>query len=81
MEFLASVLGFATFLLMYLWIFMLFGFHKWWQNYKWYWDMPKEKRSNWAALATAVGGLLIWAIWSFVLPDWWKAATPMVGYE
>ena len=73
-----GVLGFLTFLVIYFWVFSVFLFHKWWENYSWYWNMAENKRNKLAIAATFAGGAALWLSWEFLLPAWWKEATPML---
>ena len=75
------MLGLCTFLLIYLWIFTIFGFHKWWERYSWYWAISEKQRNNRVFASTIAGAVALWFLWEYLLPDWWKAATPMMSYD
>jgi hypothetical protein len=80
-DFLIGLLGFSTFLVIYFWIFSVFAFGAFFERFDWYWDISKERRQSIPFLATVLGGVGIWLSWEYVLPDWWKSATPLMSYE
>lgn len=80
-ELLKGLLGFVTFLVLYLWIIVFFVLHRFLER----WPRTQSKGADWhrnvAAglwLASATG---LWLLWTYILPDWWIAATPMLTFD
>jgi polyferredoxin len=44
-------------------------------------DYAKKRARRYMLIGIVWVGLTIWLVWSFVLPDWWIAATPLVTEE
>ncbi|MDZ4307342.1 hypothetical protein [Allopontixanthobacter sp.] len=73
-----AVLGFVTFLTIYFWIFSYFYFHSRIERLVWRGKLSEKRVQPIAFSLTVAGGIVIWLLWRFVLPDWWIEATPMI---
>ncbi len=80
-DFLAGVLGFVTFLLVYFWVFSFFVFHEHFWRFAWFRELTDDGRRNSAFAAMLIGAAILWLAWEYLLPDWWKSSTPMMSYD
>lgn len=77
----AGLLGFATFLLAYFWVFSIFLFFRLLEDHPRTENLSKDAIRRIAFGLTVVGGVAIWLAFEYLLPRWWIEATPMLNYD
>lgn len=72
----AGILGLATFLLAWGWLPLCV---MWLPDHLMYrWHVPGDRAIKMAQIAGIGGCIALWIIYSYLLPDWWVAATPVI---
>lgn len=75
----AALLGFATFLLAWSWVFSYFLFARLLENHPRTGHLSRDTIQRIAFALTVAGGIAIWLAFEYLLPSWWLAATPMLN--
>lgn len=74
-----GILGLATGLVIYLWVFSFLAFDRILWRYRWYADLPRRRQSQVCMWAMIAGAVLLWIAVEYWLPPWWLKATPMIA--
>lgn len=75
----AGILGIATFLLAWGWLPICIF---WLPDHLIYrWRMSGARAASVARFAALIGSGLLWLAFSYLLPDWWVGATPVIVSE
>lgn len=73
----AQMIGLATFLVAFFWASLFLFLPQWLRGFDWYRSLPDDSRLRVVSWTVIGGAIVMLLLWQFVLPDWWKSATPL----
>lgn len=76
-----SLLGFLTFAIAYCWIFTFLFMGRFLERFSWYRNLPDRRQSAVSGWIVIAGIPVLWLTWAYLLPEWWKDATPLIASD